>query len=35
VNPDLEPLPEDTGPALAPVTPLHPRADDDLATFRL
>jgi hypothetical protein len=35
VNPDLEPLPEDTGPALAPVTPLHQRADDDLATFRL
>jgi P-loop Domain of unknown function (DUF2791) len=36
-NPDLEPLPEDTAPALAPVTALRPGrdTDDELSTFRL
>ena len=36
-NPDLEPLPEDAAPALAPVTALRPGrdTDDELSTFRL
>lgn len=36
-NPNLEPLPEETGPALAPVTALRPGrgSDDELSTFRL
>jgi hypothetical protein len=36
-NPDLEPLPEDAGPALAPVTALRAGrgGDDELSTFRL
>jgi hypothetical protein len=36
-NPDLEPLPEDAGAALAPVTALRPArgGDDELSTFRL
>jgi hypothetical protein len=36
-NPDLEPLQDDTGATLAPVTPLRPGhgTDDELTTFRL
>ena len=36
-NPDLEPLPEDAAPALAPVTALRSGrdTDDELSTFRL